>query len=1141
MTHTQDNSIRAAALRTFITAFTPPLSGVAPSKSTQDAYNSISKVLIPRLVGYVVTSPAPKSHPAPPTGMLEVSSKSGADSDAIDVLIEVVRSFGPMLQDVEKQALQKSILNILDNERTGIVIKKKAVAAMSTLALYLPDRLLSSFVTSTIQGFRAAQVTAQKQRLLITVVGSLARSVPQRLGPHLKKLAPFVLDALSQERYQEHREELAETGASNPEVEEVYEAALVALEGFLACCSYEMRPYTGEAISAALRYVTYDPNVAEEDDDEMGGTQPDSDDELDANGLEDDEDQDYEEEAGMSDDDDMSWKVRRCAAKVIFVIVSTRSNGDLLDDGILYDKIAPVLVKRFQEREENVRLEILAALNLLISKTGQGIPSSESDKNDAEAPQSEPARSRKRRRASTSENEFDSQGIVQVTLGVNSPIPSPPPASGPKADLARSRPAIVQGIIKILKQGSAPTKQAGLDLLRNLILVQSGGLSDHLTNLISPLVDAIKIPTGSTSFTVAGAGSQLRIDALRLAGTICDTHPSRVIAPYLGNLIPEVVAAAREKTFKVSSQSLSTVESLVRVLTPPRSASSQQQYRSYIGVLYDTIVDRATTIDADLEVRQRAIQALGVLLARTSGGANTKLLQPTSRTKALSVLLDRMRNETTRLAAAQAIDLAAVSLTEKDDAQKTWIREVVLELAAQFRKSDRAIRSASLIALRNVSGNRVAVSCLDAKTIRTLSGMLLPVIDISDLNTLGLAMVIATRLVQSNPKTVVNDDLIKVLCTVVVAPLSGAVLESFLTLVKAIGEADVGQPLMMGLLNVGISGDPAVVGKAIGTLLVAGGQKIGIRIEAFVTELQKTTDDMRKCLALYILGEAGLRLGADSPLDPKLFSNHFVSKSETVPRAAAVAFGRAGAGNVNVYLPAILSNAKKSGNAQYLSLHAIKEILQYAGRSEANISPYIQDIWERLLSASKAEDNKAVGAECIGRITVIEPKRFLPMIQVSWSIFLGVQKHTDSCVFKNLLQDPDSTTRGMAIQATRFTFAEGDESFDDILKPMLTKMLITMLNDTNTENRRLALTTLNSAIRNKPDFVLPDLSQLLPLVLNDSRIKPELIREVQMGPFKHKVDDGLEVRKVCTEHWIHSRMPLTYVGARVLTRPSTLC
>ena len=102
----------------------------------------------------------------------------------------------------------------------------------------------------------------------------------------------------------------------------------------------------------------------------------------------------------------------------------------------------------------------------------------------------------------------------------------------------------------------------------------------------------------------------------------------------------------------------------------------------------------------------------------------------------------------------------------------------------------------------------------------------------------------------------------------------------------------------------------------------------------------------------------------------------------------------------------------------------------------------------------------------------------------------------------------------MVIQAFRFTFADGDDSFDTVLRPILTKMLSTMLQDTNLDNRRLALSTLNSATRNKPDFVLPDLPQLIPLVMDDSKIKPALIREVQMGPFKHKVDDGLEVRKV---------------------------
>ena len=102
----------------------------------------------------------------------------------------------------------------------------------------------------------------------------------------------------------------------------------------------------------------------------------------------------------------------------------------------------------------------------------------------------------------------------------------------------------------------------------------------------------------------------------------------------------------------------------------------------------------------------------------------------------------------------------------------------------------------------------------------------------------------------------------------------------------------------------------------------------------------------------------------------------------------------------------------------------------------------------------------------------------------------------------------------MIIQAVRYTLPDSDEAFDYILKGSLIEMLITMLKDSELENRRLALTTLNSAAHNKPDLIIPNLGILLPLVMSESEIKPELIREVMMGPFKHKVDDGLEVRKV---------------------------
>lgn len=84
-----------------------------------------------------------------------------------------------------------------------------------------------------------------------------------------------------------------------------------------------------------------------------------------------------------------------------------------------------------------------------------------------------------------------------------------------------------------------------------------------------------------------------------------------------------------------------------------------------------------------------------------------------------------------------------------------------------------------------------------------------------------------------------------------------------------------------------------------------------------------------------------------------------------------------------------------------------------------------------------------------------------------------------------------------------------------MLKPVLFNMLLGVLRDDDMEIRRLGMTALNSAAHNKPDLILPHLGELMPYVMQESVVKPHLIREVQMGPFKHMVDDGLEVRKVC--------------------------
>ena len=364
-------------------------------------------------------------------------------------------------------------------------------------------------------------------------------------------------------------------------------------------------------------------------------------------------------------------------------------------------------------------------------------------------------------------------------------------------------------------------------------------------------------------------------------------------------------------------------------------------------------------------------------------------MSDSDRKAAMDILSERLKNETTRISAVHAVNTIAALTVSKDQLGPTWIREVSLELSAQLRKANRALRGASLDALKNLLVSPSARNALDETTTQGLTSALLPLLTASDLHLLGPALLVLAALVADSPKRVVTDELIDALCGLLTASLGGAVLDAVLLLVSRIGEQQVGQKLMQGLLNkVSINGDPAVVGKVIGTLLVSGGTSVGVKIDNFLEEAVKpSSDDARRSLALAVLGEAGLRLGGKSPLKPSTFTAQFTSKSEKVPLAAAIALGRAGAGNVPVYLPEILSGMDKGGNAQYLLLHSIKEILQQASNSSTDLSNYAQPIWNRLLTASQAEDNKAVGAECIGRLSVIDPKTYMPQLQVSkiWS------------------------------------------------------------------------------------------------------------------------------------------------------------
>ncbi|KAK5122136.1 hypothetical protein LTR85_004382 [Meristemomyces frigidus] len=1066
-----DTTVAALAVRAIVVSLAHPVPGVPRSEKVLGSYSAVSKALIPRLIGKVVI-PVGKNLPAPPKGMLEEDLETGNDSNSLDLLTEVAKSFGPMLQEPEVEALEGVTMQILESDKCGTVMKKKAVAALSALAPYFTDGLLAHHVSYSIERLRQSHLTAQQRKLYLTVYGSLARSIPQKFGPYLKTLASFVLAPLSQEELEQQREQEAEAdGERDVQMEEVREAALVAIESFLQVCAADMKAYTKEVLDSTMRFLKYEPNVADDEDEDMDEEQ--DDDEFEG-------DEDFEEETGFEDEDDVSWKVRRCSAKALHALINTLD----ANDPVLYGQIAPALIARFKEREESVRTEVIATLAFLITKTGAGSAAhNEATTEHVIAP------SRKRRRGLSDSLGSDLHAQQAAMNGYASPS-TPPPTDNATQGLAKINPEIVKAASKLLKTSTVPTKQAVISLLKDMVSAQKGGLSQHADSVIEPVIDSMNAAAAGASNV---AGNALRVEVLQLLRAISETHSTKVFQPHLAKIVPALVKAAKDRYAKVSSEGFATIELFIKALTPPRSTKAENA--QYLVQLYQVVTERISAKDTDTEVRQKAVQALGLLVARTAGSVGSKLLTQKDRFAGQQLILERLKNELTRLACVRAVDTIAVLADSKQDYQPQFVNAVSVELGAQLQKASRSLRGASLSALRVLAVNPASRECMDDKTVSELVGMLIPLLKADDLHMMGPALIVLAAFAKDRPTLVATPPIIDGICNIVISSISGAALDALITCVEAIGQAGAGQGLMKALLEVGVQGDTDVTGQVIGTLLVSGGKNIGVGLGDFVKELQTQPAEPRRCLALSVLGAAGLRMGTSCPLTPESFTPYFADDSDKVKLSAAVALGRAGSGDVRSYLPKIM-DALGQGK-QYLLLHSVKELLQHSD-AEAEIKPYTQKLWQNIINTGQAEDNKVVSAECVGRLAIIDPKAYLPQLQT-------------------FLQNPNPNIRGMVISALRYVFSETDDTYNIHLQSLIIPMLATMLADSDLDNQRLSLSTFNSALHNKPELVLPHLAELLPYAMQATIIRPELVREVQMGPFKHKVDDGLEIRKSAYE------------------------
>ncbi|KAL8527650.1 hypothetical protein ACS0TY_005482 [Phlomoides rotata] len=849
--------------------------------------------------------------------------------------------------------------------------------------------------------------------------------------------------------------------------EELREYSLQALESFLLRCPRDISFYCDQILHLTLEFLSHDPNFTD-------NMEEDTDDESYA------EEEDDESANEYTDDEDVSWKVRRAAAKCLAALIVSRP--EMLSR--LYEEACPKLIDRFKEREENVKMDVFNTFIELLRQTGN---------------------------VTKGQTDFDE--------------------SSPRYLLKQEVPKIVRSVNKQLREKSIKTKVGAFSVLKELVIVLPDCLADHIGSL-TPGIEKALCDKSSTS--------NLKIEALVFTRLVLTSHAPSVFHPYIKVISAPIISAVGERYYKVTAEALRVCGELVRVVRPNIQVYGFD-FKPYVHPIYAAIMSRLTNQDQDQEVKECAISCMGLVVS-TFGDHLVRELP-----SCLPVLVDRMGNEITRLTAVKAFAVIAASPLHLD--LSCILEHVIAELTAFLRKANRALRQATLGTLNTLIvgySDKIGSAAYEVIVVE-----LSTLISDSDLHMAALALELCCTLMadkRSGPNvglTVRNKVLPQALTLIRSSLLQGQALLALQNFFGAlVYSANTSFDVLLDSL-LSTAKPPAQAGaiakqalfstaQCVAVLCLAAGNEKCSSTVNMLTDILKadnSTDSAKQHLSLLCLGEIGRRkdLSSHDHIE-NIVIESFQSPFEEIKSAASYALGNIAVGNLPKYLPFILDKIDNQQKKQYLLLHSLKEVLSFSSferellvnifqnltlhdetrtclqvivrqsveKAEFDDSS-VEKITKLLFNQCESEEEgvRNVVAECLGKIALIEPGKLVPALKV---------RTTNLAAF----------TRATVVIAVKYSIVERQEKIDEILYPEISSFLM-LIKDQDRHVRRAAVLALSTAAHNKPNLIKGLLPELLPLLYDQTVIKKELIRTVDLGPFKHTVDDGLELRKAAFE------------------------
>jgi cullin-associated NEDD8-dissociated protein 1 len=528
-----------------------------------------------------------------------------------------------------------------------------------------------------------------------------------------------------------------------------------------------------------------------------------------------------------------------------------------------------------------------------------------------------------------------------------------------------------------------------------------------------------------------------------------------------------ILASLKNDHFSVKAEGLLATSSFTKILSLSGTDKTQ------VGHLNEVVL-------SCMDASENAIIAVSHILSSCHNSLSKAQIETN-----IDILIEKLKNDMKRIAALRAINRICAS----DCSLKPYCEDFVTSVNPLLAKSDNNVKINSLIVLDSFIGKYGGD--LTSKHNEILSSTL-TIITTENLQVADYALDLLSKLCSFKlDSSLITEAIQKVTSLTESSFLVDKTIQKILNFFRSLAShsKNVDFEESITFLQNKVSISCTVPARCIAEILAKHSDLNSKFSKVYFDGLNQ--DDNTVIVSSLILGEIGRLNDLSGKKDlTQTIDALFNHTNSDVKIAASHCLGHVCIGNLKHFLPIVISFIESEPKHRFLLLMSIREIID---TKLSDVSHHFETISNILFDNAKSSEEKIrnVVSECLGKLFAAA----------------GLDMLTE---FESRLSSPNQVVRSTI--AKSFKYAATRETDATALSSLLPD-IIDLASDSEHQIRQFTLESLISIAHHLPELIKNDVETLFKIIYGEVEVKKELIKEVDLGPFKHKIDEGRPIRK----------------------------